>query len=148
MKKVLSLKIKNLGDIINFFPKIKPENWMEIKGIGGESAKSLFEWFNDKNNIKILERMIDSGVEVKTENELRVSNSRLRDKVFVLTGELSGFTRDEAKDMIRRAGGDISSSVSQKTDYVVAGVNPGSKYKKAKELGVKILDEEEFKKLL
>ena len=65
-------------------------------------------------------------------------------KTFVLTGEARNFTRDALKDMIRKAGGDISSSVSKKTDYVIAGENPGSKYAKAQELGVKIIDDEEF----
>jgi DNA ligase (NAD+) len=67
---------------------------------------------------------------------------------FVLTGELAGFTRDQAKDMIRERGGDVSSSVSLKTDYVIAGGNPGSKYDKAKKLGVKIIGEKELKKML
>ena len=68
--------------------------------------------------------------------------------VFVLTGELKNFTRDDAKDMIRRLGGEISSSVSKNTSYVLAGENPGSKYDKAKKLGVKIIREEEFREML
>ena len=67
---------------------------------------------------------------------------------FVLTGELVGFTRDEAKDMIRKEGGSVSSSVSKKTDFVLAGENAGSKLQKAEQLGVKVLTEEEFKKML
>ena len=80
--------------------------------------------------------------------ELRVTDYKLRNLTFVLTGELENFTRDEAKDMIRKAGGDISSSVSVKTNYVVAGENPGSKYEKARKLGVKIINEKEFEKLI
>ena len=68
-------------------------------------------------------------------------------KTFVLTGTLAGLTRDEAKAKIREIGGSVSSSVSKNTDFVVAGENPGSKYDKAKKLGVKILDEEEFMKI-
>ena len=142
--------IKDLSDIINVFPKITKENWLEIKGIGDKSAESLTEWFSDKENLKLLERMQKLGVEIKMgEMGMKGANGeKLKGKTFVLTGELSGFTRDEAKDMIRKRGGDISSSVSKKTDYVVAGENPGSKYDKAKELGVKIINESEFKKLL
>jgi DNA ligase (NAD+) len=66
----------------------------------------------------------------------------------VLTGELADFTRDEAKAIIKQKGGVVSSSVSNQTDYVVAGANPGSKYANAKKWGVKILDEKEFKKIL
>ena len=72
----------------------------------------------------------------------------LRGLTFVLTGELADFTRDEAKAIIKQKGGVVSSSVSNQTDYVVAGANPGSKYANAKKWGVKILDEKEFKKIL
>lgn len=68
--------------------------------------------------------------------------------MFVLTGELETLTRDEAKDRIRELGGDISESVSKKTSYVVAGQTPGSKYKKAKKLGVKVIEEKQFLKLI
>ena len=139
-------KIKDLSDLIRIFPKISTENWLSVKGIGEKSAQSLNGWFNDKDNIELLERMNSLGVEVKLEGGLQ--NSKLKNKKFVLTGELSDFTRDEAKDIIRKAGGDLSSSVSKNTDYVLAGGNPGSKYDKAKELGVKIISEKEFEKLL
>ena len=75
------------------------------------------------------------------------SSNNFIDKTFVLTGSLSTMTRDEAKDLIKSLGGDVSSSVSVKTDYVLAGESSGSKYEKALELGVKIIDEKEFKKL-
>lgn len=87
-------------------------------------------------------------MDIVTPKESSVKERIFDGLTFVLTGELSGFTRDEAKAMIKEKGGSVSSSVSQKTDYVVAGENPGSKYDKAKELGVKILSEDEFKKLL
>ena len=77
----------------------------------------------------------------------RVSK-RLNGKSFVLTGTLKSLSRDEVKDKIRQAGGQVSSSVSKKTDYVVVGEEPGSKYNKAKQLGVKIISEKEFLELL
>ncbi len=144
-------KIKNLEDIICLFPKITVEDWLKIKGIGEKSAESLVEWFGNKSNIKLLEKMEKMRVEiegVKGVKEGKERRGKLEGLIFVLTGELENFTRDEAKDMIRKAGGDVSSSVSKNTDYVVAGKNPGSKYNKAKELGVKIVGEGEFKKLL
>jgi DNA ligase (NAD+) len=140
-------KIKKLNDIINFFPRVSLEEWMNIKGIGEKSAKSLTEWFGDKENLKLLKRMDELGVEV----EIKIFHARgsmLHDKSFVLTGELKSMTRDEAKEKIRVLGGDISSSVSKNTDYVVVGKNPGSKYDKARELGVKIIKEDEFKKMI
>jgi DNA ligase (NAD+) len=77
-----------------------------------------------------------------------VKNEKFFGKTFVLTGSLSSLSRETAKEKIRELGGDAAESVSKKTDYVVAGVAPGSKYEKAKKLGVKILDEEEFLKLI
>jgi DNA ligase (NAD+) len=140
-------EIQNPGDIVKYFPDIKYEQWLEIRGIGEKAAEGLVGWFSDKNNQEMLLKMQKSGIEF-SDLELPVTDSRLQGLTFVLTGELSGFTRDEAKDIIRKRGGNISSSVSKKTDYVVAGENAGSKYDKAQELEVKILDEEGFKKII
>jgi DNA ligase (NAD+) len=103
----------------------------------------------------MLEKMKKLGVEVYLDQKLsgyagsgEARQGKLQNKTFVLTGELAGFTRDEAKDIIRREGGDISSSVSAKTDYVLAGANPGSKYKKALELGIKVVGEKEFGEMI
>ena len=147
--KFSNVKIQNLKDIINIFPKINKEEWLTIKGIGEKSAESLAVWFSDKENIKLLERLSNLGVVLQFPNEANEArNYKLAGKTFVLTGELSGLTRDEAKDMIRKKGGDVSSSVSKKTDYVVAGENPGSKYNKARELGVKVIDKKAFLSLI
>jgi DNA ligase (NAD+) len=141
-----NFRIKKLQDIMDFFPKINAEDWISIKGIGDKSAQSLVEWFGKKNNLKMLEKMKKLGVKIEiAESSMQQKKKKLEGLIFVLTGELSNFTRDEAKDIIRREGGAISSSVSSKTDYVLSGVNPGSKYEKAKELGVKIINEKEFK---
>jgi DNA ligase (NAD+) len=145
---IFNFQFSNLKDIILQFPKIQKEDWMQTKGIGDKSAESLNFWFNNWKNLEMLKKMKDLGVEVlipKLSGEAR--QGKLQGKTFVLTGELAGFTRDQAKDMIRQEGGNISSSVSIKTDYILAGKNPGSKYTKAKELGVKIIGEEEFKKM-
>lgn len=147
LRMVTSDKIKNLGDVIDIFSQVSVDSWLQIKGIGRKSAESLQEWFNSVENLKILKKMKELGVEVNLP-QMRAAGQRLRGKTFVLTGMLERFTRDEAKDMIRRAGGDVTSSVSGKTDFVVAGKDPGSKHDKAKEWGVKIINEEEFIKLI
>lgn len=148
LKIVFQKEVKDLDNIINTFPKVSTEDWLNVKGIGEKSARSLVEWFNNEENIELLKRMKKFNVEVVILNKPRTAKQELDGKTFVLTGELENFTRDEAKDMIRKRGGDISSSVSKKTDYVLAGENPGSKYNKAKALGVKIINEEEFVKLV
>jgi DNA ligase (NAD+) len=148
LKLVTKNKIASLKDVIKYFSQINAEDWLKIKGIGEKSAKSLVEWFGVKNNIKLLEKMNQLGVRISDPSQAEKASGKLEGKTFVLTGELRNFTRNEAKDMIRKAGGDISSSVSQKTNYVVVGENPGSKFDKAKESGIKIIKEEEFKKLI
>jgi DNA ligase (NAD+) len=141
------IKIQNLNDVAKIFPQITAEQWMSIKGIGEKMAESLVEWFNEKNNIEMLKKMNELGILIETSNK-KHATWKLTGITFVLTGELENFTRDEAKDMIRTLGGEISSSVSKNTDYVLAGENPGSKFQKAEALGVKIINEGEFQKLI
>jgi len=143
-------EFRRVGDIIEIFPKIKKEDWENIKGIGEKAAESLCGWFVDEKNLEMLRRMEKFGVEIevgKIGSAGDVGEGKLQGKTFVLTGELENWTRDEVKDIIRKEGGDISSSVSRKTSFVLAGKNPGSKYEKARKLGVKILSEEEFKEI-
>ncbi|MCD6149640.1 NAD-dependent DNA ligase LigA [bacterium] len=143
-------EILSLNDIVKYFPKIKAEDWMEIKGIGEKAAESLVRRFNDEENIKLLKRMDKLGVKImqQTTGNKQQTTSKLKELKFVVTGILQNFTREQAKDMIRKEGGSVSSSVSRRTNYVVAGKNPGSKYDKAKKLGVKIIGEEEFVKMV
>lgn len=147
--KLKNEEINFLTDIIDQFPKITVEDWMNIKGIGEKSAISLFNWFNDKDNLEILKKMHDLDVLISVSQEEKSAvNSFFKDKTFVLTGALASFTRDEIKDIIRKEGGKIASSVSAKTDFVLAGESAGSKYAKAQKLGIRILDEEEFKEMI
>lgn len=141
-------KIDNLEKVIRIFPTLSKDEWMDIKGIGEKSAESLADWFSDFRNVEMLKRMADLGVQIEKESLTGREGSGLEGITFVLTGELENFTRDEAKDMIRKAGGDVSSSVSRKTSYVLVGENPGSKLAKAQELGVKIIDEKGFRKII
>jgi len=143
-------KLNFLNFVLRIFPKITAEEWMSVKGIGDKSAESLASWFADKENLKILEKMDKLGVKIEVGDRGDEGNrgNKLKGLVFVLTGELKSFTRDEAKDIIRKEGGSVSSSVSSKTDFVLAGENPGSKYDKARKLEVKIIGEEEFKDML
>jgi len=109
-------------------------------------ARSIWQWFNDERNKKLLSNLLKY---VKIENPKVVPKKQtLAGKTIVLTGELEGLARDQAKAAIREHGGDISSSVSKNTNLVVAGANPGTKYDKAKELGVKIIGEKEFLRLI
>ena len=140
--------LKTPEDLIKAFAALTQEDLLSIKGIGEAVALSVMEWFATEQNRELLSKLTEEGVTIVFPEVKLAATLSWQGRVFVLTGELASFTRDEAKAMIKEKGGSVSSSVSRKTDYVVAGVHPGSKYDAAKELGVKIVDEEEFKKML
>ena len=120
-----------------------------IPEIGLTVAESVHDWFDDEGNRALCDRLRAAGV--KTETERRSSakaDERFAGKQFVLTGTLAGFTRDEARALIEARGGRVNSSVSKKTDYVVAGEAAGSKLDKAESLGVTVIDEAAFKDML
>jgi DNA ligase (NAD+) len=139
------LKIKN---VVEFFSQLSFEEIQNMEDIGPIVAESIQEWFGNKKNLEILEKLEENGVKLKTEERLSAQGGFLAGKTFVLTGTLAGLTRDEAKDKIRELGGEISESVSKKTSFVLVGAEPGSKREKAIKLGVKILDEEGFIRMI
>ncbi len=113
-------------------------------------AKSIVEWFADKENKKLLERL-NNVIKITNPDYASATTSKnlpLTNKTFVLTGTLSSMSRDEAKERIRKLGGNVSSSVSKKTFAVVAGEEPGSKLTDAEKLDVQVLGEEAFARLL
>ena len=122
------------------------ETLASIEGIGDKIAQSIYEYFHNDVHIKMLDELLVLGVS-PSEGSNKVSD-KLNGKTFVLTGTLQSMTRDEAGDKIKMLGGKTSSSVSKKTSYVVTGENPGSKFDKAVDLGVTILNEEEFTELI
>lgn len=132
--------------LIDRFPKVAADRFAEIDGIGRISGESLAGWFSDGSNIALLRKLADFGVEpFRTDDGGETSGGGpFSGKTVVVTGALSRFTREEAKDMIRRSGGRPAGSVSAKTDFVLAGADAGSKLGKARELGVRVLTEEEF----
>ena len=154
---LVSLSIPQVGeetaiDIANHFKTIdkikesKIEELQQINGVGDVVGQSVYEWFKDKENGKLVDRLLNQVEIEKVENYVGKAG-KLSGKSFVLTGTIS-MSRDEAKEKIRALGGDISESVSSKTSYVIAGENPGSKLDKAQKLGVPIIDEKEFLKMI
>lgn len=127
----------------------KADQLQQVSDIGPVVAQSIADFFAEKHNREVIEQLRSCGVTWKENSETLTSViSPIQGKTFVLTGALSSMTRDEAKEKIERTGGKVTSSVSSKTDYVVVGADPGSKYDKAIELGVTILDEAALLKLL
>lgn len=118
-----------------------------VQGIGPEVAQSVTRFFGEPRNMEMIRKLFESGVTLDAANETKPEDpAKIRDKVFVFTGTLQ-IPRNEAKRMVENLGATVSGSVSRKTDFVVAGLDPGSKIDKAEQLGVKILSEEEFLKL-
>lgn len=157
---IASLSIPNVGeetsiDIANHFNSLNSiiladiEEFKEVEGIADTVAKSIKEFFGDKSNQELINRLL-KFVRIKEggKNRFEVKNNYFKNKVFVLTGTLANMERDRVKNIIRQNEGNVSSSISKKTDFVIAGKNPGSKYQKAVDLNVKILNEKEFLKML
>jgi DNA ligase (NAD+) len=156
-KFLYALGIRHVGettaeDLARHFPRLEgffqltEEDLMEVEGIGPEVAASVHQFFRDKKNRESIERLKKVGVKViepKTKEK-----GKFAGKTFVFTGTLKTFGRDEARNLVESSGGLTASSVSKKVDYVVVGEDPGSKFDKAKELGIKTLTEEEFKKMV
>lgn len=139
--KLLAKHFKTFTD----FQSATEENLLEVDGIGEESVKTILEYFANKKNQALLESLLK---EVKVRDLVSTNmSSKLEGKTFVITGTLSE-SRDKYKKMIEDNGGKVSSSVSKKTDYLLAGEDAGSKLSDATKLGVKILNENEFKQLL
>ncbi len=135
------------GDINALF-HIKEEELIEIEGIGEKVAESVVSYFSDEARIKEIEALLKAGVTPEKPKRVRSKDHSFYGKVFVLTGSLVDFTRTQSATLIKERGGKVASSVSKKTDYVLVGADPGSKYDKAKKLGIYILDEKGFEKLL
>jgi DNA ligase (NAD+) len=156
---ITALSIDNVGEetailLADTFGSIKNlqktsiEKLDDINGIGEVVAKSIVDWFKNDLNIKMLEELLDQVKIIspkKSNPNSKTKTGKFTGKTVVLTGTLSTMSRDEAKEIIRAQGGNISSSVSAKTDFLIAGENAGTKLQKAEDLGVPILAEEDLK---
>jgi DNA ligase (NAD+) len=133
---------------IDALAKASVEELQAVEEIGPEIARSVHEWFHDKQNLKLVEKLRKAGVRVKDKARPKPKKGPLTGKTIVLTGGLESMSREEATKAAQEAGARVASSVSKKTDFVVAGADPGSKYDKALSLGVETVDEKEFLKRL
>lgn len=130
---------------LNALRKASIEELSAINGVGSVVARSVYEWFHDAPKVAMLERLLEH---VHIGRDSAPAHTALTGKTFVLTGTLSSMSRDEAEEKVRAQGGATSGSVSKKTSYVVAGEDAGSKLVKARELGVPVLSEQEFARML
>ncbi len=142
--KVLAANYHNIDNLIN----ASFEELCNINDIGNVIAKSIVDFFSDTNNIELINTLKSFGLNMEYLGQKVVLDDNFAGKTFVLTGTMSEYKREEAKEIIESRGGKTSGSVSKKTDVVLAGSDPGSKYDKAVELGITIWSEEDFKNYL
>jgi DNA ligase (NAD+) len=138
--------LSNRYSDIDKLSEAKKEDLQKISEIGPIMAESIVKFFYQPEVKRVISKLKKAGLVMKAKQAR--TPQLLEGKRIVFTGELEGFSRDEAKELVMQLGGDATSSVSSQTDLVVVGKNPGSKYKKAKRLKIKIIDEKEFKKLI
>lgn len=142
--KILAIKFETMDNL----EKATFEELTNIPDIGDIIAKSIIEYFNKEENKETLQELRNLGINMAYTGEKVKESEEFNNKTFVLTGSLEIFTRDEAEEKIELLGGKTSGSVSKKTSVVIVGANPGSKYRKAQELGIPIWTEQEFKEKL
>lgn len=140
--KIIASHYHNIDNIM----KATLEDLSSINDIGEIIAKSIVDYFQKEDNKIIIERLKQYGINMNYLGQKIIKDETFYGKIFVLTGTMTEYKRDEAKNLIENYGGKTSSSVSKKTDVVIAGAEPGSKYDKAVELGITIWSEEDFKK--
>lgn len=141
--KILADKFKS----IKALSQASYDELTSIEGIGPEVAKNIIEYFKNEKTKEIIRKLENAGVKLEQEEDTKKS-SKLAGLTFVITGKFNSFTREEVKEIIEKLGGKVTNTVSSKTDYLLVGEKPGSKYQKALELGVKIINEDEFKKMI
>ena len=157
---LFGLDIRHVGEryskiLANHFRTIEKlsqasaEELVAIHEIGEKVAESVYEYFRDERNQEMIGRLKQAGVNMEVDSEASTAlDERFVGKIFVLTGKMENYTRGEAAKIIEERGGRVSSSVSKKTDYVLAGEKAGSKLAKAESLGVEIIDENVFTSLI
>lgn len=141
--KTKKIEVAEIEDLIRETQKLSLEELNDIEGIGDRVGEAIYSWFNDERNIIYLKKFQRAGVKLIAESQKKRSN-KLKGITFVITGTLFTLSRDKAKDLIKQNGGKTVATVSKKTDYLLAGSEPGSKYETAEKLGVTIIGEKEF----
>ena len=140
--KVLATRFGTMENLIH----ASIDDLTQVQDVGLVTATSIAQWFQMEQSQNMIEKLKNAGVNMAC--HIQLADDRFAGKTFVLTGALTMFTRDEATEKIELFGGKASGSVSKKTSYVVVGENAGSKERKARELGIPILTEEEFLEMI
>lgn len=136
----------SVKEFLSDIKKLNPQELNNLGGVGDKVAQGIFDYFQDEKNIHMIEKLEHAGIKITVPRHEK--KTAVFGKSFVLTGSLTSMTRDEAKMKIKNLGGKIHSAVTRDTDFVIVGEDPGSKVKKAQELGTAMINEKEFSKML
>jgi DNA ligase (NAD+) len=156
---ITALGIRGVGEVVagdlgrhfgnlDALSKTSADDLMQIEGVGPNIAEAIVDWFKRPANKNVLAKLKKAGVWPKASENEKKKEGVMTGMTFVVTGTLPNFSRDQAREFIEDHGGKVTDSVSKKTSYLVLGEEPGSKFDKAKSLGVKIIGEEELRKLV
>ena len=154
---IYSLGISEVGEVtakilankyhsIDKLSKAKYDDIIKLKDIGPVAALNIYNFFNEKSNIDIINKIMNSGLKIINNNKARTNI--LNNGVYVITGKLKNLSRQKLSDHILENGGNLSNTVSKKTTALIVGLDPGSKLDKANKLGIKIISDEEFYKII
>lgn len=141
----MALDLSRIVGTLDKFKTIKQEEFEAMNGIGPKVANSIYIYFHNEENLKLIDDLLKAGVEI---NKEKVGLDKLAGLSFLITGSLQSLSREDAKNKIRSLGGNVSSSLSKNTSYLIVGEKPGSKFEKAKKTGVNILNEKEFLEMI
>jgi len=140
-------KAPKIENYLKMIQNMSVQELQQLPDFGPKISQSIYDYFQNSDNVKLLKKLGNADVAIEA-GAKETAGVKLQGRIFVFTGTLADITREEAKEMVIQKGGEVSESVSKKTSYVVAGLEPGSKYEEAKKLGVKILSEKEFLKII
>ncbi|MDH5611896.1 MAG: NAD-dependent DNA ligase LigA [Gammaproteobacteria bacterium] len=143
-----ALNLANAFESLDALIKSDEESLQQVPDVGPVVAQHVVKFFSQQHNVDVIKQLLDAGIRFKQRAVSAVVNEQLNGKTFVITGTLHSMTRDQAKDKIQAAGAKVSSSISAKTDYLLAGEKAGSKLSKAEQLGVKVINEQQLEVLL
>lgn len=151
---ILEVGVKTARDLADNFETLEDimgasfEKLSGIKDIGEIVASNIIQYFEDEHNLTEIKKLIDNGIQIEYARQEKIENTPFSGKKVVITGTLENMARSDAGEFIRRLGGEVSSSVSQNTDILLVGQEPGSKLTKAQSLGIQVMHDQEFKEIL
>lgn len=139
-------KISTPNDLISLALKLNKNDFNNLPDFGDKMTEEIYEYFNNSHTLKLFDKLTNANIKILTEKKFK--NLKLKGLKFLFTGELESMPRPEAQELVKECGGEIKEAVTKDLNYLVVGENPGSKLEKARKIGVPIIQEKEFLKMV